>query len=90
MFLGEPRLAVAAHEFGHHLANPDEYNGAKVDTSLNEDGAVNGIDPSSIMGAGLGAVKKRHFRTVCTHFAKIIKDTYGKSYTYQALPALPP
>ena len=30
-FLGEPRVAVAAHEFGHHLGNPDEYAGAMLD-----------------------------------------------------------
>lgn len=32
-FLDEPRVAMAAHEFGHHIGNPDEYAGAKVDTS---------------------------------------------------------
>ncbi|MGB5139340.1 MAG: hypothetical protein WBP29_12480, partial [Candidatus Zixiibacteriota bacterium] len=44
-FLGEPRIAMAAHEFGHHLGNPDEYQTVRTDTSLNGDGAVNGVDP---------------------------------------------
>jgi hypothetical protein len=83
-FLGESRIAMAAHEFGHHIGNPDEYAGAKIDTSLNEDGAVNGIDNDSIMGQNLTKVKKRHFRTICKHFAKIVKDEHHKDYTYEA------
>jgi hypothetical protein len=58
--MGEPRGAVAAHEFGHHIGNSDEYAGTKVDTSLNDDGATSGIDPNSIMGQQLTKVKKRH------------------------------
>ncbi len=85
-FLGEPRIAVAAHEFGHHLGNPDEYAGAAIDTSLNDDGAVNGIDPNSIMGQNLTTVKKRHYRTICTHFAAMVKTESGKTYTYEAVP----
>lgn len=81
-FLGEPRTAVAAHEFGHHMDNKDEYAGAVIDASLNEDGAVNGIDANSIMGQNLTTVKKRHYRAVAKHFAKCIKDKSGKTWNY--------
>lgn len=85
-FLGESRVAVAAHEFGHHLGNGDEYSGApSVDPSLNGDGAVNGIDPDSIMGQHLTQVKLRHFRTVCGHLARLIQNETGKVYTYEAV-----
>ena len=82
-FIDEPRIAMAAHEFGHHIGNPDEYFGAEVDTSLNADGAVNGIDEDSIMGQNLSKVKKRHYRQVREHFQKMVKTQYGKNYTYK-------
>jgi len=84
-FIDEPRVAVAAHEFGHHLGNPDEYAGAAVNATLNSDGAVNGIDPDSIMGQNLTHVKKRHFSTVCKHFSAMVKNETGKQFTYEAV-----
>lgn len=85
-FLGEARRAMPAHEFGHHLGNPDEYAGAEsVDPTLNGDGAVNGIDPNSIMGQNMITVKSRHFRTICAHLSKMVRDQYGKMYTYEAV-----
>ena len=74
-----------AVEFGHHLGNPDEYAGAKLDTTLNDDGATNGIDANSIMGQNLTTVKKRHYRTICKHFADMVKTHHGKTYTYEAV-----
>jgi hypothetical protein len=85
-FLGEPDLDMAAHEFGHHLGNPDEYEGARVDTSLNDDGAVDGIDEDSIMGQNMTHVKKRHFSTVCTHLAAMVVEQLGKPFTFEAVP----
>ncbi|MBC8070994.1 MAG: hypothetical protein IAG13_21900, partial [Deltaproteobacteria bacterium] len=85
-FLGEPRLDMAAHEFGHHMGNPDEYAGAVLDTSLNTDGAVAGIDANSIMGQNLSTVKKRHYKTVCTHLAAMVKTQLGKTFEYEAVP----
>lgn len=82
-FLDEPRVAVAAHEFGHHIGNPDEYAGAVVDTSLNDDGATNGIDPDSIMGQQLTKVKKRHYRTICKHMAALVQNQICQTYTYE-------
>jgi hypothetical protein len=85
-FLDDPDEPTPAHEFGHHLGNPDEYAGAtSLDTSLNSDGAVNGVDDDSIMGLNMTRVKKRHFRTVCTHFASMVQTKTGKSYTYEAV-----
>jgi hypothetical protein len=84
-FIGEPRIAVAGHEFGHHLGNPDEYAGSALDTTLNGDGAVAGIDADSIMGQNLTNVKKRHYRTICTHFAAMVQTLTGKTYTYEAV-----
>jgi hypothetical protein len=84
-FLGETRIAMAAHEVGHHLGNPDEYAGAtSVDTSLNDDGAVNGIDNDSLMGKDLTKVKKRHYRTICKHLADMVKTKTGNTYSYKA------
>ncbi len=86
LFLGESRIAVAAHEFGHHLGNPDEYKDAAVDTSLNSDGATNGIDPDSIMGKNLTKVKARHFREICKVFTDAVTNAFGKSYNYLVVP----
>jgi hypothetical protein len=86
LFLGETRIAVAAHEFGHHLGNPDEYAGAAVDTSLNSDGATNGIDPDSIMGQNLTKVKARHLREICKVFTDAVTGAFGKSYHYLVVP----
>jgi hypothetical protein len=85
-FLGETRIAMAAHEFGHHLGNGDEYAGAtSVDTSLNGDGAVNGIDADSIMGSNLTKVKKRHYRTLCLHLQSMVRTATTRTFTYSAI-----
>jgi hypothetical protein len=85
-FIDDPDLPMAAHEFGHYMGNPDEYDGAtSLDASLNEDGAVNGIDEDSIMGQNMTRVKRRHFRTVCQHFGDMVRTNCGKSYTYEAV-----
>jgi len=76
---------MPTHEFGHHLGNPDEYAGAGVDTSLNGDGAVNGIDPNSIMGQNMTTVKARHYRTICQHLAAMVSAQVGRTYTYRAV-----
>jgi hypothetical protein len=86
LFLGETRIAVAAHEFGHHLGNPDEYAGAAIDTTLNGDGAVNGIDADSIMGQNLTKVKVRHFREIGKAFTDAVKTAYGKTYEFLVVP----
>jgi len=86
LFFIDGRVQSFAHEFGHFLGNPDEYAGAKsVDTSLNGDGAVNGIDQDSIMGVKLTKVKKRHFRTLAKHFADMAKEKTSKTWKYKAV-----
>ena len=55
---------------------------------MNSDGATAGIDADSIMGQNLTKVKKRHYSTICTHFAAMVQTLTGKSYTYEAVPVV--
>lgn len=76
---------MAIHEFGHHLGNPDEYEGAStVDVSVNGDGAKLGIDDHSIMGKG-GLRRRRHFNAVIAALTQRVADETGKPYTYSAV-----
>jgi hypothetical protein len=84
-FIDDSDLAAAAHEFGHHLGNPDEYEGAVIDETLDTDGAVDGIDRDSIMGQDMTKVKARHFGTILRHFAAMVKTASGKDWTYEAI-----
>lgn len=73
---------VAAHEFGHHLGNPDEYPGAgSVDPSVNGDGAAAGIDDKSIMGSGT-IPRRRHLDAVCKALSQLVSREVGKHFTY--------
>jgi hypothetical protein len=88
--LGDSRPALAPHEFGHHLNNPDEYvGGVGIDTSVNTDGATNGIDPSCLMGSvpasTVPPVKARHFNTIKQHLAAMISTQKGVSWTFTAV-----
>jgi type VI secretion system VgrG family protein len=77
-----------AHEFGHHLGNPDEYlGGADVDPTLNEDGATAGIDNQSVMGEG-NIIRRRHLGRVCSALSKLIDVHLGKKYTYTVVDRL--
>ena len=85
--LGDTRAGMPPHEFGHHLGNPDEYaGGVGIDATVNTDGATAGIDPNSIMGAGLSTVKRRHYNTICLHMAAMVSAQFGRSYHYDAVP----
>ncbi len=86
-FMGDSRLEMAAHETGHHMDNPDEYLNGAVDTTLNEDGAVNGIDADCIMGQNMTKAKKRHFHAFVEMQKKLIKTAYGKDYDYETVAA---
>jgi type VI secretion system secreted protein VgrG len=80
-----------AHEFGHHLGNPDEYETAPtVDPSVNGDGATAGIDPISLMGGVGTIVKSRHYGSICEALAKLVHQETGRSYTYTAVTVVPP
>ena len=84
-FMGDSRISVAAHETGHIMDNPDEYVGGAVDTSLNGDGAVNGIDANSIMGQNLAGVKLRHYHAFAATAAKLLNGKYSTTETYPAV-----
>lgn len=86
-YIDEPRLPMVAHEVGHYLGNPDEYAGAVLETSLNDDGATAGIDPNSIMGQNMTTVKKRHFRTIQRVFADAVARDYGRTFSFDAVKA---
>jgi hypothetical protein len=83
-FLDEPDLDMATHEFGHHLGNDDEYEGAAIDKTLNGDGAVDGIDEDSIMGKKLSKIKKRHWRTVCEQLQMVVMASTSRDHAYEA------
>lgn len=84
-FMGDSRLEMAAHETGHHMDNPDEYLNGAVDTTLNGDGAVNGIDADCIMGQNMTKVKKRHCHAFADMQKRLIKKAYGKEYEYDTV-----
>jgi type VI secretion system secreted protein VgrG len=80
---------TAAHEFGHHLGNPDEYPGARsVDPTVNGDGATAGIDPDGLMGSG-GDLRRRYYKYVCEALAQLVVQHTGQAFTFVALPELP-
>jgi hypothetical protein len=85
--LGDNRVGLASHEFGHLLAAPDEYGGVfSTQLGVNDsDGLSNGIDPDCIMGVNLSVVKKRHLRGVCEMLARLVKDQFGRDYEYEAV-----
>jgi type VI secretion system VgrG family protein len=81
---------TAAHEYGHHLGNPDEYEGAQsVDPTVNGDGAIAGIDEDSIMGAGYD-VRRRHYKPICGALTHLVSTHLGKNYTYTVVDCLEP
>lgn len=89
--LGDTRPGLAPHEFGHHLGAPDEYpGGVGIDTTVNDDGATAGIDPTSLMGsvpaAGIPPVKARHFKVVSQHLTAMIKAQKGVEWPMKTLP----
>lgn len=87
--LDDDQLTVA-HEFGHHIGNPDEYVGAgSVDPTVNGDGATAGIDELSLMGAG-EIVRRRHFKHICLALEQLITTHLGKAYTYFVVDCIEP
>ena len=83
MFYNGSQLAMAAHEVGHLIGLPDEYEGGAVDTSVNGDGAVDGLDDTTLMGTGEDAtevskIKKRHYSTFLVLARSLYKNNGGK------------
>jgi type VI secretion system secreted protein VgrG len=86
----EDEQLTVAHEFGHHLGNPDEYVGAgTVDPTVNDDGATAGIDELSIMGSG-DIVRRRHYKHISLALTKLISTHLGKTYTYSIVDCIEP
>jgi hypothetical protein len=85
--MGDTRDGLAPHEFGHLLGAPDEYG--QVGTTQygvsDSDGLSNGLDDNSIMGTNLTTVKRRHYKGICEMLALLVKDQFGKTYTYEAV-----
>jgi hypothetical protein len=85
-FIISNRETTTAHEFGHLIGNPDEYEGAStVDPSVNGDGAVNGIDTDSIMGQNMNRAKKRHFDTVAKHMKTVVHANTGRNFVFDVV-----
>lgn len=84
-FMDDDRIAVAAHEAGHYMDNPDEYVGGALDTSVNGDGAVNGIDADCLMGQNLTVVKKRHYAAFAIMVRRLVNGAYGLDAAYQVV-----
>jgi|GEM_PF-5598664 hypothetical protein len=82
--------STAAHEFGHHIGNPDEYEDASfIDTKVNTDGAKDGIDASSIMGEE-SKVKRRHFKYVASEASSLLwkagsADKRGRTMSFYVI-----
>ena len=76
------------HEFGHHLGNPDEYEGAtSVNPTVNGDGAKAGIDEHGLMGSGM-VFRGRYYNSICQALARAVAQHTGKSYSYKAVEPL--
>ncbi len=87
--MGDSRVNLPAHEFGHLIGNADEYSGGSpLDTSWT-DGQAPGICDNSMMGQNMTIVKPRHFRTISQQLSKMVDTAGQKSYgfTYQAVPS---
>jgi hypothetical protein len=85
--MGDTRDGMPPHEFGHLLGAPDEYGGVST-TQLgvsDGDGLNNGVDDDCVMGRKLTEPKKRHYKGICEMLALLVKDQFGKTYTYKAV-----
>jgi hypothetical protein len=79
--MGDNRVNMPAHEFGHHLGNGDEYTGGVTVTI---------IDPDSIMGQNMTVVKTRHFGVIIQVLSSMVDTAAAQStgFTYTAVAGL--
>lgn len=75
---------MAAHEVGHLIGMPDEYKCKGIDADVNGDGAVNGIDSTSIMGSSMDKVKKRHYANFATVTGIQVSEKLGRKIAFLA------
>lgn len=82
LFYGDARLPMAAHEVGHLVGLPDEYDKGAVDPAVNGDGAVNGLDSTTLMGGDLAdphnQIKIRHYSNFAAMAQVLAKSNGGK------------
>jgi hypothetical protein len=88
--LGDTRPGLAPHEFGHHLGAPDEYpGGVGIDTTVNTDGATQGIDTSSLMGSvpdsSVPPIKARHLNIISQQLSAMIQAEKGVSWKFKTV-----
>ena len=81
-FYGGNEIAVAAHEVGHLVGQPDEYETGAVDPNTNGDGLVKGIDGTTLMGSDLddetkNKIKIRHYSNFAAMARKLYKNGGG-------------
>jgi hypothetical protein len=82
--LEDPDVQMAAHEVGHLLGFPDEYEGGGVDPAIQGDGAVNGIDDSTVMGSSMDKIKKRHYSNFAALVENQVTDKIGRKSQFDA------
>jgi outer membrane protein OmpA-like peptidoglycan-associated protein len=90
LFYGDSRLAMCAHEVGHLVGQPDEYDKGAVDPNVNEDGAKNGLDSTTLMGGDLSdpnnQIKKRHYSNFAAMAKVLAKNNGGKEEEWIVQP----
>lgn len=73
---------MCAHEVGHLVGQPDEYEGGAVDVAVNGDGAKEGLDNTTLMGGDLAdpnnQIKVRHYANFAVQMRKVYKTNLGK------------
>jgi hypothetical protein len=77
-------IEMVAHEVGHLVGLPDEYEGGGVDPAINGDGAVDGIDDTTVMGTKMDLVKKRHYINFVAVTEKLVGAKTGKKAAFAA------
>jgi hypothetical protein len=82
--LEDEDIEMAAHEVGHLVGMPDEYKGGGIDPAVNGDGAVNGIDSTTIMGMKLDKVKRRHYGNFIAMTGAQVTEKIGSKITFLA------
>lgn len=82
--LEDDDIQMAAHEVGHLVGMPDEYKGGGIDPSINGDGAVKGIDRTTIMGNSMDKVKRRHYANFVAMAQSQVTEQVGKKVLFIA------
>jgi hypothetical protein len=75
---------MVAHEVGHLVGLPDEYVRGGVDPAIQGDGAVNGIDDSTVMGWSMDKIKKRHYINFAAVAEKQVTGIIGRKSQFVA------